>query len=146
MRYFIFFCVITIFARLVLANDGDSTLGDLPTQGTGIASEQIAISNPFLQKEEIILHDNKQTRDIPVAMYFSTESHAKAVAGISKLPVAIINHGYGVKHTEYSFIADAIAAQGYYVLSIQQDLDADPDLPKSGNIYQKRMPFWKRGV
>ena len=62
------------------------------------------------------------------------------------MPAVFINHGYGVKNTEYSFIAKALAAQGYYVVSIQHDLDGDPKFPTTGNLYQKRMPFWERGI
>ena len=38
------------------------------------------------------------------------------------LPVVMISHGYGVKNTEYSFIANSLAEQGYHVISIQHDL------------------------
>lgn len=31
-------------------------------------------------------------------------------------------------------------------MSIQHDLKTDPDLPKTGSLYQRRMPLWKRGV
>jgi hypothetical protein len=55
-------------------------------------------------------------------------------------------HGYSVKNTEYAFIANALAARGYFVVSIQQDLKSDPALPKTGNLFQRRKPLWERGV
>ena len=43
----------------------------------------------------------------------------QAEAGLITLPVAIINHGNTVKHTEYSFLANAFAARGYLVIAPQ---------------------------
>ena len=62
------------------------------------------------------------------------------------LPLIIINHGYGLKNSNYSFIATALTQKGYTVVSIQHDLDTDPPLPRSGNIFERRLPFWKQGV
>jgi peptidoglycan-N-acetylglucosamine deacetylase len=143
MKYVMFYFLVVAFFNLALANEATTKSNDLPEQGE--ASEHFE-TDSFAFKKEILLHDNEQSRDIPVAMYFSTESNNKAVAGVSKQPVVIISHGYGIKNTGYTFIANALAAQGYYVLSVQQDLDTDLDLPRSGNLYQKRMPFWERGV
>jgi hypothetical protein len=52
----------------------------------------------------------------------------KANMGLWKLPIAIISNGNTVKNTEYSFLADVLAARGYLVASIQQDLPTDPPL------------------
>jgi dienelactone hydrolase len=67
-------------------------------------------------------------------------------SGDSKLPLIIMNHGYGVKNTEYSFLAKPLAALGYFVVSIQHDLPDDKPLPRTGNLYERRMPLWKQGV
>jgi hypothetical protein len=39
-------------------------------------------------------------------------------------------------------IANALAARGYFVVSIQHDLKSDPALPKTGNLFQRRKPLW----
>ena len=43
-------------------------------------------------------------------------------------PIAFISNGNTVKNTEYSFLANALAARGYLVASVQQDLPTDPPL------------------
>lgn len=84
-----------------------------------------------------IVLDESRNRKIPIVIY-----HGKA----SKKPVVIISHGYGVKNTEYSFIATSLAEHDYYVASIQHDLETDPPLPNTGNLFERRTPLWKRGV
>lgn len=59
--------------------------------------------------------------------------------------MVIISHGYGAKNTEYSFIAQALAAHGYFVFSIQHDLVTDVR-PKTGTLWERRKSFWERGV
>ncbi len=61
-------------------------------------------------------------------------------------PVVIISHGYQIKNTEYSFIANALATRGYFVVSIQHDLETDKPLPTTGNLFDRRKPLWERGV
>ena len=48
--------------------------------------------------------------------------------GLIKLPVAVINHGNTVKHTEYSFLSNVFAARGYLVVAPQHDLPTDPPM------------------
>jgi hypothetical protein len=70
----------------------------------------------------------------------------KADAGFWKLPVAIISNGNTVKNTEYSFLANVLAARGYLVASIQQDLPTDPPLvTKIGLPYVGRQEVYERG-
>lgn len=102
-------------------------------------------NNPFITTTRLELFDKTRKRAIPVVLYVSDESQGKADAGIIKLPVAIINHGYTIKNTEYSFLANALAASGYFVVSIQHDLPTDPPLAKIGNIFERRKPLWERG-
>jgi hypothetical protein len=64
-----------------------------------------------------------------------------------KLPVAIFNHGNTVKNTEYSFLANLMAARGYIVISIQHDLPTDaPMVTKVGEIFVGRLTQIQRGV
>lgn len=93
----------------------------------------------ILQIEQKNLFDSDRQRSIPIQIY-------KPVSEIISLPVVIINHGYGVKNTEYSFIAEPLCKEGYVVICIQHDLPDDPALPRTGNLYEKRKPFWDCGV
>ncbi|HGF1488238.1 TPA: alpha/beta fold hydrolase, partial [Legionella pneumophila] len=102
-------------------------------------------NNPFITVNTIKFYDKDRKRFIPVKMYVSNESQGKANAGILKLPVAIINHGYTVRNTEYSFLANALAGNGYFVVSIQHDLKSDPPLAQTGNLFEQRKPLWERG-
>src|SRR3981081_3192104 len=54
--------------------------------------------------------------------------------------------GNTVKNTEYSFLANVLAARGYLVASIQQDLPTDPPLmTKVGLPYVGRRAAYERG-
>jgi beta-lactamase class D len=100
----------------------------------------------LIQARDINFFDKTRNRSVPVEVYVRRESEGKASAGIAKLPVVIISNGYGAKNTEYSAIANAMAALGYFVVSIQHDLDTDAPLPRTGNLFERRKPLWERGV
>lgn len=74
------------------------------------------------------------------------ESQARAKAGIRKLPVVIISHGDTFKNTEYSFIANSLAAQGYLVASVQHHLPNDPSPVQWKTVFETRKPRWEQGV
>lgn len=102
-------------------------------------------NSPFIERKSIELFDGALHRKVPVYIYVNEELKGKAKAGIAKLPVVIITHGHGLKNTQYSFLANALANQGYFVASIQHELDGDA-FPTSGNVYEKRKPLWELGV
>ena len=82
--------------------------------------------------------DESRNRIIPLNIYEGNGAD---------LPVVIISHGYKLAlNTQYSFIADALQARGYFVVSIQHELPNDPPLPVSGNLFERRKPIWERGV
>ena len=83
------------------------------------------------------MFDKDRGRNVPVVIYQGET--------INK-PVVIISHGYQIKNTEYSFIANALATRGYFVVSIQHDLETDNPLPTTGNLFDRRKPLWERGV
>ena len=86
-------------------------------------------------------------RPVAVAIAVRRDKEMQANAGMITLPVAIINHGNTVKHTEYSFLANAFAARGYMVVSPQHDLPSDPPMvTKAGELYVGRLPQIQRGV
>lgn len=98
----------------------------------------IIASNVYaLESKTLDMFDKGRGRNIPVVVYQGET--------INK-PVVIISHGYGAKNTEYSFIADSLVARGYFVVSIQHDLETDKPLPTTGNLFDRRKPLWERGV
>jgi pimeloyl-ACP methyl ester carboxylesterase len=86
-------------------------------------------------------------RVVAVDLAVRRDKEFQANAGMLKLPVAILNHGNTVKFTEYSFLANAFAARGYMVVSIQHDLPTDAALvTKVGELYVGRQPQYERGI
>jgi len=92
----------------------------------------------FQIEQRNLLEINRQ-RSIPIQIY-------KPESGIAHLPIVVINHGYGVKNTEYSFIAEPLCREGYFVVCIQHDFPEDPELPRTGNLFERRKPIWESGV
>src|ERR1700761_1853907 len=90
-----------------------------------------------------------QRSDRPVAVDVAVrrDREWQAMADMITLPVAIVNHGNTVKFTEYSFLANIMAARGYMVVSIQHDLDSDePMVTKAGEEYVGRRMQYNRGI
>ena len=86
-------------------------------------------------------------RPVAVAIAVRRDREMQANAGMIKLPVAVLNHGNTVKHSEYSFLANIFAARGYLSVSPQHDLPTDPPmLTKPGELYVGRLPQIQRGV
>jgi predicted dienelactone hydrolase len=87
--------------------------------------------------------------DRPVAVDIAVrrDKELAALADMITLPVAILNHGNTVKFTEYSFLANVLAARGYMVVSIQHDLESDePMVTKVGEEYVGRRMQYNRGI
>ena len=101
-----------------------------------------------IKHETISFHDpDRDNRLVAVDVAVRRDKEMQADAGMIKLPVAIINHGNTVKHTEYSFLANVFAFRGYLVISPQHDLPTDPPMvTKVGEIYVGRLPQIQRGV
>src|SRR6266481_6926298 len=101
-----------------------------------------------IRHETIAFHDPaRDNRLVAVNVAVRRDKEMQANAGMIQLPVAIINHGNTVKHTEYAFLANAFAARGYMVLSPQHDLPTDPPMvTKAGELYVGRLPQILRGV
>ncbi len=86
------------------------------------------------------LFDSTRGRSVPISLYFGADSNK------SYKQIVIINNGYGVKNTEYTFISNKLAKLGYFVVSIQHDLPTDEPLARTGDIFTLRKPVWERGV
>jgi len=105
-----------------------------------------AISKWGIRHETLNLFDVARQRPVAVDLAVRTDYEMKADAGFWKLPVAIISNGNTVRNTEYSFLANVLAARGYLVASIQQDLPSDPPLmTKIGMPYVGRIGVYPRG-
>jgi len=79
-----------------------------------------------IRHETLNLFDAARQRPVAVDVAVRRDYEVKANLGLWKLPIAIISNGNTVKNTEYSFLANVLAARGYLVASIQQDLPSDP--------------------
>src|SRR5271168_5341173 len=108
--------------------------------------EYFAISKWAIRHETLNLFDASRQRPISVDLAVRRDYETKADNGYWKLPVAFISNGNTVKNTEYSFLANALAAKGYLVASIQQDLPSDPPLmTKPGEPYVGRLGVYEKG-
>jgi hypothetical protein len=86
-------------------------------------------------------------RPVAVDVAIRRDREMEAIAEMITLPVAILNHGNTVKFTEYSFLANLLAARGYMVVSIQHDLETDePMVTQAGEEYVGRRPQYNRGI
>lgn len=92
--------------------------------------------------ETLDLFDEKRNRSVPVAFYLSDFQSGKT----KRKKLAIINHGYGMKNTDYKFLAETLLANGYFVVSIQHELPTDEPMPTAGKPSEVRRPFWERGA
>jgi hypothetical protein len=105
----------------------------------------VAASKWAIRHETLDLFDATRQRPVSVDLAVRRDYEAKANDGYTKLPVAIISNGNTVKNTEYSFLGNVLAARGYLVASIQQDLPSDPPLvTKVGLPYVGRLDVYKR--
>jgi len=109
------------------------------------AGEYLAISKLAIRHETLNLYDAARQRPVAVDVAVRRDYEVKANLGLWKLPIAIISNGNTVKNTEYSFLANVLAARGYLVASIQQDLPSDPPLmTKVGLPYVGRRGVYVR--
>lgn len=107
--------------------------------------EYLAISKWAIRHETLNLFDPDRERPVAVDLAVRRDYEMKADNGLWKLPVAIISNGNTVRNTEYSFLANVLAARGYLVASIQQDLPSDPPLmTKVGMPYVGRIKVYQR--
>jgi hypothetical protein len=105
-----------------------------------------AASKWAIRHETLNFFDAARQRPVAVDVAVRRDYEVKANDGYWKLPVAIISNGNTVKNTEYSFLANVLAARGYLVASIQQDLPTDPPLmTRIGLPYVGRQKVYERG-
>jgi hypothetical protein len=109
------------------------------------AGEYFAVSKWAIRHQTLELYDAARQRPVSVDIAVRRDYELKADNGFSRLPIAIISNGNTVRNTEYSFLANVLAARGYLVASIQQDLPSDPPLvTKIGMPYVGRRDIYMR--
>jgi predicted TIM-barrel fold metal-dependent hydrolase len=94
--------------------------------------------------EAVELFDANRARSIPVQLSFPSRDHACHVQRACR--VAFLGAGYGVPHTDYRFISDALAQRGYLVAAVRHQLPSDPALATTGDLVTLRTPMWRRGA
>src|ERR1700744_6356436 len=110
------------------------------------AGEYYAVSKWAIRHETLNLFDKARQRPVSVDLAVRRDYEMKADNGFGKLPIAFISNGNTVKNTEYSFLANVLAARGYLVASIQQDLPTDPPLmTEVGMPYVGRREVYEKG-
>src|SRR3979409_2115215 len=116
--------------------------------GVLLTAAYFTASKWAIRHDTLTFHDaSRDNRPVAVNVAVRWDKEMQANAGMIKLPVAILNHGNTVKHTEYSFLANIFAARGYIVMSIQHDFPTDPPMvTKVGELYVGRLPQIQRGV
>ena len=120
----------------------------LASVGAIVAVAYFSASKWAIRHETLTFNDaSRDNRPVAVDVAVRRDKEMQANAGMIKLPVAILNHGNTVKFTEYSFLANVLAARGYEVVSIQHDLPTDPPMvTKLGEPYVGRLAQIERGV
>src|SRR5580692_941547 len=111
-----------------------------------VGAVYFAVSKWGIRHETLNLFDTVRQRPVAVDLAVRRDYEMKADAGYWKLPVAFISNGNTVKNTEYSFLANVLAARGYLVASVQQDLPTDPPLvTEVGRPYVGRRQVYEKG-
>ena len=96
-----------------------------------------------IRRETLVFHDASRNRDVPVELAISNRTALRKMFGF-KPQVAIVNHGNTVPYSQYSFLGDVLATQGYLVASIQHDMPGDPPLSMKGYPYLGRVPSYEK--
>ena len=90
------------------------------------------------------IYDESRDRHIPIDVSHPIESEHCNEA--QKCPVALLSAGYGISHTNYTFLSKHLNQLGYMVVAIGHELENDPPLSVSGNLYETRSENWIRGA
>ncbi|QDP84182.1 alpha/beta hydrolase [Chryseobacterium sp. SNU WT5] len=89
--------------------------------------------------------DSTRDRLIPVAIYQPVNLKVGNITPI------IFSHGYGGNKgddyaVDYTYLLEALAEKGYFIISIQHELKNDDLLPMDEPFKTTRMPNWQRGA
>ena len=88
--------------------------------------------------------DSARNRKVPIAVY---QPKNEKIA--NNIPI-IFSHGWGENqggdYLRYSYLTEALATKGFFVVSIQQELSTDEMLAMDGKLQVTRRPNWERGA
>ncbi len=97
------------------------------------------------KEQDIVLTQAATQRSIPTHVYLPQQLHKS-----KKTPVVLLSGGYKAgaqdSYLSYRFLAQALSAQGFAVISVQHESKDDAPLTFEGNIHEQRLPVWSRGV
>src|SRR5258708_12510705 len=80
-----------------------------------------------IRHETLTFYDaSRDNRPVAVDIAVRFDKEMQANAAMTKLPLAILNHGNTVKFTEYSFLANIFPARRSTPLRLQPDLPPTP--------------------
>lgn len=96
----------------------------------------------FAQIDVIV--DQSRNRTIPINITLPNNSSKCSVH--AKCPVAFVNAGYGISHTNYTFASKLFNAEGYLSIAVAHELKTDPALNRMQPYLTTRMENWHRGV
>ncbi|WP_159471515.1 alpha/beta hydrolase [Dyadobacter sp. 3J3] len=109
------------------------------------ASAQSSGSTFRIKTDSLNLFDKARNRSVPVMLYLPV-----ADKKIRKQKLVIFSHGYYQNmpfgNKQYSFLTENLAANGFFVASIQHELPTDDLIPIAGIPQVVRRPFWDRGT
>ncbi len=111
-----------------------------------LVAAYLSFSKWAIAHDSLDFIDAKRNRAIQVDVAVRFDVRMRARAGMGTMPVAVLSHGNTVKYTEYSFLANLLAARGYMVISIQHDLPTDAQLvTQEGSLFVGRLKVYERG-
>ncbi len=90
------------------------------------------------------IQDKSRNRSIPVEISYPSDVTNCTVE--NKCPVAFLSAGYGVAHTNYTFLTEQFTYLGYMVVAIRHELPEDPALSVEGDLFESRSENWIRGA
>ncbi|MDR0791868.1 MAG: hypothetical protein LBE82_01055 [Chitinophagaceae bacterium] len=95
--------------------------------------------------DTLTLNDPSRNRKIPVAIYQPANEKNS-----NRIPI-IFSHGYGENKGgdylyAYTYLTEFLASKGYFVVSVQHELNTDEPLAMTGKLQETRMPNWERGA
>ena len=90
-----------------------------------------------------ILFDEARQRQIPITVTYPQMADCTETTPCN---LAVLSSGYGVPHTGYQFIADELLKNNYAVLTVQHQLNDDPQLSITPPFLKTRAENWQRGT
>ncbi|MBE0458209.1 MAG: alpha/beta hydrolase [Pseudoalteromonas prydzensis] len=91
-----------------------------------------------------VIFDEARGRSIPT--HITLPAHSTHCSQQTKCPVAFVNAGYGIAHTDYQFAVDVFTAKGYLTIAVAHELKNDPALNSNPPYMATRIENWHRGV